>query len=93
MWRNFEKISRVVAGWHPLWSKAAPASATSMRRGLENLKILRVPRGSVRAKMRWARWRRRSVALQNGAWEPIRLGKFRLLSVGLANGGGGACRE
>ena len=26
-------------------------------------------------------------------WEPIRLGKFRLLSVGLANGGGGACRE
>ena len=26
-------------------------------------------------------------------WEPIRLGKVRLLSVGLANGGGGAGRE
>jgi hypothetical protein len=52
VWRNFEKNSRVVAGWHPLWSKAAPASATWMRRGLEILKLLRVPRGSVRGKMR-----------------------------------------
>jgi hypothetical protein len=50
VWRNFEKISRVVAGWHPLWSKAAPASATRMRRGLKILKLLRVPRGSVRGK-------------------------------------------
>jgi len=27
MWLHFETISRVVAGWHPLWSKAVPASA------------------------------------------------------------------
>jgi hypothetical protein len=31
VWRNFKKISRVVAGWHPLWSKAATASAMGQR--------------------------------------------------------------
>jgi hypothetical protein len=31
MWLHFETISRVVAGWHPLWSKAATASAMGQR--------------------------------------------------------------
>ena len=58
----------------------------------ENLKLLCVPRGSVRGKCggEQAPTERRPPKV---VWEPIRLVKFRLLSVGLANGGGGACRE
>jgi hypothetical protein len=66
VWRNFEKISRVMSGE----AVAVVESRSGFRYGKsEILKLLRVPRGSVRAKMRWARWRRRSVALQNGDWD------------------------
>jgi len=58
-----------------------------LRGDVEILKLLCVPRGSVSEK---APTERRPPKV---VWEPIRLGKFRLLSVGLANGGGGACRE
>jgi len=58
----------------------------------EILKLLRVPRGSVRGKCGGEKVPT-ELRPPKVVWEPIRLGKFRLLSVGLANGGGGACRE